>query len=60
MEDPKNSIELELILKDIYNFEELSFTMGKIKTTMLEEDRYALELPIPDSIIIEPDTKYVF
>lgn len=55
LEDPAQSLDLEMHLVDKATGEDLSFTMGKLSSTPLGgDDRYAVEAPIPKPTTIAP------
>ena len=55
LDDPAQSLDLEMHLVDKGTGEDLSFTMGKISSTPLGGgDRYAVEVPVPKPTTIAP------
>lgn len=55
IDDPAQSLDIEYHFIDQQTREDLSFTLGKISTTVLGSvDEYAIELPSPKPITIPP------
>ncbi len=55
LDDPAQSLDLEMHLLDKATGEDLSFTMGRLTSTPLGgDDRYAIEVPVPRPTTIAP------
>lgn len=61
-DNPAKSLAVEMHLVDLRTREDLSYTMGKTTTTLFQggQDRYAINVPPPESMEIAPGSAVVF
>lgn len=61
-ENPAKSFDITMHLTDLGNDEDLNYTMGRMRVTIIDKasDRYVSAMPPPDTIILEPDSSVTF